>query len=1272
MGAHPYGRVVRVLTLLFLLPSLALAQVVLNPSGGTAAGNGIRVVIGNTGQLQVIRLGTGQLYNPNDTPGATTNTSMDNGVFLAVGNTVVGPNNFAAAAGPGVTRQEWTAVSNTVTPSGQGGTAVTVLRATVGGRNYDLTTTWSYSYPNDFVTVTNSLVVPTGNTATVRLYHVADAYLAANDFGPSFFAAGPPTIVGGYRAEANIVEAWRYRSGVTWTGYFGGRYACLFNEASCPTGHINSVNSAVTFDNYVEATTVDNGFGIMWNFGASPGTRVTENDLTFYSFQPQLSKRFGASAIVLPATTTLTFTIDNVPGNLPQTGLGFTDAFPSGLRLANGTFTNTCGGSVTNAAGGALAANATSVRLSNGAMSSGTARCTLTVNVTASTAGTWINGRANISGLSVLENQVSDQTLAVVQGTPVVTVNTPGIINAGNAGAYPVTGTCQDSNGVVTVRVGTVQTTTPCSSNVYATTLQVSSLADGGAISVSGAQTNPAGTGTGTGTTSKDTVAPGAPVINQPANGTLTNNNTPTYTGTGEAGATIRVLQGSTEICTAVVSAGGTWSCTASTRPDGALSVTARATDPAGNTGGASPTRTITIDTTPPAAPVVTSPAQGAQVSPNPTISGTAEAQATVVVLQGGNQLCSTTANAQGQWSCATTLGIGNHTVSARQTDRAGNQGPTSGGRDFSIANVPSVTLNPPPPINAANASSYPVSGSCTAAVPTVTVQVGTLTTSATCTGANTFSTTVNASSLADSTQVTVVASQTNATGTGTDTRSTVKDTQAPPQPAITTPAEGAFTNTTTPTFTGTGEPGSTVVVSRAGTEVCRTVVPSTGTWACTATAQAPGTVQVTANATDAANNTSTNAPLRTFTIDVTAPGAPQVTAPSSGSSVAPLPSLSGTAEPHATLFVFEGNALVCSAVADASGNWSCPTALTTGPHAVVARQTDQAGNVSPDSPPHAFTVEGVPYVLLNTPADINGRNAQQYIVSGICTANGGAVNVSVGSVTASVPCANGLFSATLDVTAATDAAQVTVRAAQTTAAGTGADTRTVAKDSTAPTAPQVDLPVQDAVTTNNQPTVSGTAEPGSVIHVYIDGNLAGTTTANNQGQWSLAVPTPMADGTYELTVSATDFAGNESARSSPVTVTIDSIPPAAPVIVSPREKESFDEDRSFDINGVAEPGAQVDIYVDGTQVGSVTAGEDGRFSLPMDPAKLGVGTHVVQAVARDAAGNQGPSSAPTNFVVNLVESRFAGGGVVSCATAGGVEWLALAALLLRRRARAS
>jgi len=95
---------------------------------------------------------------------------------------------------------------------------------------------------------------------------------------------------------------------------------------------------------------------------------------------------------VLPGTPTstnspvlLTFIITNNNTATPLTGLAFTDILPPGLVIDTPlSFTNTCGGVLNVAAGG------TSIAFSNGTLPAGTT-CTISVNVTSSTAGTYIN-----------------------------------------------------------------------------------------------------------------------------------------------------------------------------------------------------------------------------------------------------------------------------------------------------------------------------------------------------------------------------------------------------------------------------------------------------------------------------------------------------------------------------------------------------------------------------------------------------------------------------------------------------------------------------------------------------------------------------------------------------------------------------------------------------------------------------------------------------------------------------------------------------------------
>ncbi|UFN44868.1 Ig-like domain-containing protein [Nocardioides okcheonensis] len=183
-------------------------------------------------------------------------------------------------------------------------------------------------------------------------------------------------------------------------------------------------------------------------------------------------------------------------------------------------------------------------------------------------------------------------------------------------------------------------------------------------------------------------------------------------------------------------------------------------------------------------------------------------------------------------------------------------------------------------------------------------------------------------------------------------------DTTAPEAPVITAPADGSVTDDATPEFSGTAEPGSTVVVrDPAGTEVCTDQADGDGAWSCTPTTALPdGEATYTATATDAAGNTS--APdSTTVTIDTTAP---QVTVftPADGSATTDLtPEVTGVGEPGATITVREGGTTVCTTTADGDGAWSCSatTPLVLGQHTFTATARDAAGNTAEAST--TFTV---------------------------------------------------------------------------------------------------------------------------------------------------------------------------------------------------------------------------------------------------------------------------------------------------------------------------
>ncbi len=163
------------------------------------------------------------------------------------------------------------------------------------------------------------------------------------------------------------------------------------------------------------------------------------------------------------------------------------------------------------------------------------------------------------------------------------------------------------------------------------------------------------------------TVAPTAPVITAPADGSGTPDTTPTFTGTGADGSTVAVSADGTERCTAVVSA-GTWSCDAPELAVGTHLVTTMA----GTVPGTSIRLTIAS-----AAPVVSQPANGSTVTaPTVTFSGTGRTGDTVTVSEGPTTICTDVVDG-GAWTCTSgTLADGPHTFTTSARNAAGTSTP--------------------------------------------------------------------------------------------------------------------------------------------------------------------------------------------------------------------------------------------------------------------------------------------------------------------------------------------------------------------------------------------------------------------------------------------------------------------------------------------------------------------------------------------------------------------------------------------------------------------
>jgi uncharacterized repeat protein (TIGR01451 family) len=115
---------------------------------------------------------------------------------------------------------------------------------------------------------------------------------------------------------------------------------------------------------------------------ANGGTGVASNTAQITVLAPPtLTKAFGSSFVQVGQATTLSFTLTNPNTTVALTGVGFTDAFPAGLVVANPpSASDTCGGTFAPNAGD------TSLTFSGGTIAAG-GSCVISVSVQVTSAG---------------------------------------------------------------------------------------------------------------------------------------------------------------------------------------------------------------------------------------------------------------------------------------------------------------------------------------------------------------------------------------------------------------------------------------------------------------------------------------------------------------------------------------------------------------------------------------------------------------------------------------------------------------------------------------------------------------------------------------------------------------------------------------------------------------------------------------------------------------------------------------------------------------------
>ncbi len=675
-----------------------------------------------------------------------------------------------------------------------------------------------------------------------------------------------------------------------------------------------------------------------------------------------------------------------------------------------------------------------------------------------------------------------------------------------------------------------------------------------------------------------DSIAPGV-AVTAPADASTTSDSTPNVSFTvTDATATAKLCR---------VDGGSYGACaspfTTATLADGPHTVDVQATDAAGNVGTASVS--LTVDTTLPAV-AITAPAGGSTTGdPTPNVTFTVT-DATALAVQ-----CRVDAGGYGACSSPftpATLADGPHTVDVRATDAAGNVG--NGSVNFTVdTSLPVVNISSPANGAALTDTQPPVTFTASGA--------GTLTVECQVDGGAfaACSSPFTPPMLTEGPHSVAVRATDPSSNVATATVNFTVDTN-PPVVTITSPNDFDTLTDATPDVT------FTVTDSTATTVECR--VDTGGYVPCVSPYTTPslsdGWHDVIVRATDAAGSVSSN--VVGFNVDANLP-AVTIDSPADGG-------VTSDATPDVTFTATDFSGVTTACRVDAGVFAPCGSPFTAatladGPHTVDVRATDGAGNQATASV--SMTVDTTaPVVAIGSPADgALTLDATPSVIFGVTDATSTSTECAV-DAGAFASCSSVWTAPTL-----TDGLHtLTVRASdQAGNQGTAAVNLTV--DASLPVV-AITAPAGGSVTSNTTPAIFFTVTDASATseQCRIDAGAFGACA-------SPLTTATLADGSHTVTVRSTDAAGNQGSAS--VTLTVDTTSPAVSVTAPAGGSTTGDStpDVSFTVTDATAVTSQC--RVDG--------GSYGACASPWTAPVLADGSHTVDVLVTDAAGNSGSGS---------------------------------------------
>ncbi len=596
-------------------------------------------------------------------------------------------------------------------------------------------------------------------------------------------------------------------------------------------------------------------------------------------------------------------------------------------------------------------------------------------------------------------------------------------------------------------------------------------------------------------------------------------------------------------------------------------------------------------------------------------VKGTADANATVEIRNAGGTVIGTgTADGTGAFTVTIPAGEAgaNETLTAVAKNASGTEStPTT----FQTPADPNTPVATPivETVTGSTTKGYEVKG--TAEVGT-TIEVrdaaGTVLGTATTGTDGKYTVTLDSGTATANQTLSVVAKNASGTESQPATATTPADVTAPTVDNITGNSGSGYE------ITGTADPNTTIEVrDPAGAVIGTGTSDANGDFTVTLPTGTtnPGDTLTVIGKDNAGNESQPTEVLVPSDATVTAPTVTGVT----GNSVAGY-QVTGTADPNATIEIrdADGN-VIATGTADGTGSFAVnlPAGTANANETLTALAKDPAGNTST---PTTFQTPADEVVAPPSVDKVTGNTTQGYQVTG--TAELGTtieVRATDGTVLGTATTGpTGQYTVTLASGKATAKQTVNVVAKNDTGLESQPTTAMTPADVTTPTIGDI---TGDSTTGYE---ITGTADPNTTIEVRNpDGTIIGTTTTDDQGNFTVDLPAGAANPGDTLTVVGKDGDGNES-QPTEVTVPEDATV-AAPTVTNVTGTTAT----GYQVTGTAEPNVTIEIHNEaGLVIATGTTDGAGAFTITL-PTGTATANEALTAIAKDAAGKE---SNPTAF----------------------------------------